>query len=143
MLERKASVDLFYTYWISTALLALLYLSSALLYLTKAEFVAKAQADLGYRAPYLMAFMIIVKILGPLAVLSRMNLPLSDLAYAGFFYHLILSGMAHLGARSIKGALPAVIGLVLLATSFATQNAAREVPSPYAPAFQRLENGRA
>lgn len=85
--ERKASVDLFYSYWISTALLALLYLSSALLYLTKAEFVAKAQADLGYRAPYLMAFMIIVKILGPLAVLSRMNLPLSDLAYAGFFRH--------------------------------------------------------
>jgi hypothetical protein len=58
--------------------------------------------------------------------------PLSDLAYAGIFYHLILSGMAHLGVRSLKGAAPAAVGLVLLAASFATQNDARDVPSPYA-----------
>lgn len=123
-----------YIYWISTSLLSALYLSSAFLYLTKRDFVRKAQADLGYHAAHLVPLMIVVKILGPVAILSRVNVPLSDLAYAGIFYHLILSGMAHLGVRSFKGALPAAIGLVLLATSFATQNYARDVPSPYAPA---------
>ncbi|MCZ7908534.1 DoxX family protein [Agrobacterium leguminum] len=121
-----------YTYWISTALLSALYLSSAALYLSKSDFVEKAQADLGYRAAHLVPFMIVVKILGPLAILTRLSLPLSDLAYAGIFYHLILSGMAHLGVRSVKGAMPAAIGLILLATSFATQNHVRDVPSPYA-----------
>lgn len=122
-----------YTYWISTALLSALYLSSAFLYLTKKNFVRKAQADLGYHAAHLVPLMIVVKILGPAAVLTRVSMPLSDLAYTGIFYHLILSGMAHLGVRSFKGAAPAAIGLVLLATSFATQNYAREIPSPYAP----------
>ncbi|APO73487.1 DoxX family protein [Rhizobium etli 8C-3] len=121
-----------YTYWISTVLLSALYLSSAALYLTRREFVAKAQADLGYHVAHLVPFMIIVKILGPLAILTRVGVPLSDLAYAGIFYHLILSGLAHLGVRSIKGAMPAAIGLILVATSFATQNYARDLPSSYA-----------
>lgn len=121
-----------YMYWISTALLSALYLSSAFLYLTKKDFVQKAQAALGYQAPHLIQLMILVKILGPTAILTRVSVPLSDLAYAGMFYHLILSGMAHLGARSFKGAAPAVIGLALLAASFATQNEARKAPSPYA-----------
>lgn len=123
-----------YTYWISTALLSALYLSSAFLYLTKKDFVQKAQGDLGYRAAHLIPLMIVVKILGPAAILTRVSVPLSDLAYAGMFYHLILSGMAHLGARSLKGAAPAALGLALLAASFATQNDARQAPSPYAPA---------
>lgn len=122
-----------YTYWISTALLSLLYLFSALMYVRSGAFVRQAQAALGYSAGHLVPFMIVVKVLGPLAILSRMNVALSDLAYAGMFYHLILSGMAHLGVRKPKEALPAALGLVLLACSFATQNAARDVPSPYAP----------
>lgn len=124
-----------YTYWISTALLSLLYLSSATLYIVKRDFAVKAQADLGYSAPNLVPFLIVVKILGPLAILSRVSVPLGDLAYAGMFYHLILSGLAHLGVRSIKGAVPAAIGLVLLVASFATQNVARDVPSLFLQAL--------
>ncbi|MGV2292453.1 DoxX family protein [Trinickia sp. YCB016] len=124
-----------YTYWISTALLSLLYLVSAHLYVTKRDHVKEAQIALGYSADHLVSFMIVVKILGPVAILSRLSVSLSDLAYTGIFYHLILSGMAHLGARNPKAAVPAVVGLALVATSFATQNAARQVPSPYAPNF--------
>lgn len=120
-----------YIYWIITALLTLLYFGSAFMYLTKRDFVRKAQVDLGYSASHLVPFMIVVKILGPLAILSRINVPLSDLAYAGMFYHLLLSGMAHLGVRKPAGAIPAVIGLVLLFASFLTQNAVRAVPSAY------------
>ncbi|UZE84517.1 DoxX family protein [Pseudomonas viciae] len=123
-----------YIYWISTALLSLLYFASAGLYIAKGDFVRKAQADLGYSAPFLVPLMIVVKVLGPLAILGHFNVALSDLAYAGMLYHLILSGMAHLGARKPKDALPAALGLIFLVVSFATQNAAREVQSPYAPA---------
>ncbi|ASK90191.1 DoxX family protein [Xanthomonas campestris pv. trichodesmae] len=125
-------------YWVSTALLSLLYLTSAGMYLAKGEYVRKAQADLGYSAPLLVPFMIAIKLLGPLVILWRFNVALSDLAYAGIFYHLLLSGMAHLGVRKPKGALPAALGLLLLLASFGTQNAARQPPSPYAPAAAEL-----
>lgn len=128
-----------YTYWISTALLSLLYFASASMYIAKGAFVRQAQAELGYASSHLVPFMIVVKILGPAAILWRFNVVLSDLAYAGIFYHLILSGLAHLGVRKPKGAIPAAIGLILLATSFATQDAAREIVSPYAPAVTALQ----
>lgn len=118
------------TYWISTALLSLLYLSSATLYLTRSAWVRTQLAALGYPG-YLVPLLIGVKILAVVAVLWRISVPVSDLAYAGMFFHLLLAGVAHAGVRKIKEALPAVIGVVLLVVSFATQNAAREIPSPY------------
>lgn len=121
-----------YIYWTSTALLSLVYVSSAFLYLAKGAWVRKTLAELNYPAPYLVPLMAVVKVLGPLAILTRFNVPLSDLAYAGILFHLLLSESAHLGVRMPKGAVPAVIGLVLLAASFATQNYARDLPSPYA-----------
>jgi hypothetical protein len=127
-----------YTYWISTALLSLLYLASGSLYLAKGDGIRKALADLGYPA-YLVPCMAVVKLLAPVAILSRFSVGLSDLAYAGVFYHLLLSGQAHLGVRKPKGAVPAAVGLALLAASFLTQNIARDIPSPYAPALAALQ----
>lgn len=129
-----------YAYWISTTLLALLYLASATLYVVKRDWVRQTLAELNYPAPYLVPLMIVVKVLGPLVILSRVSVPLSDLAYAGIFFHLLLSGSAHLGVRKPKGALPAVIGLVLLVVSFTTQNAARDTPSPYGAVVTAQQN---
>ncbi|MCB5183955.1 DoxX family protein [Methylobacillus gramineus] len=120
-----------YIYWVSTLLLVLLYLASAALYILKSDFVRKTQADMGYSAGHLLPFMVVIKILGPLAILSRFNVGLSDLAYAGMLYHLILSTMAHFGVRKPLGAIPALVGLLLLSVSFTTQNAVRDTPSPY------------
>ncbi|CEL84191.1 MULTISPECIES: DoxX family protein [Enterobacteriaceae] len=120
-----------YIYWASTILLSTLYFSSAALYLTKKAWVRDTLSRLDYPATYLIPFMIVIKILGPIAILSRISMPISDLAYAGIFFHLILSGTAHLGVRKPLGALPAVIGLALLVVSFSTQNSARTSPSPY------------
>lgn len=120
-----------YAYWISTILLTLLYLASATLYVAKKDWVRQTLAELNYPASYLVPLMVVVKVLGPLAILSRVSVPLSDLAYAGIFFHLLLSGSAHLGVRKPKGALPAVLGLMLLFVSFSTQNVARNTPSPY------------
>lgn len=121
-----------YTYWIGTALLSLLYLASAITYIAKRNWVRQALADLGYPG-YLIPVLTAVKILAVAAILSRVSTVLSDLAYAGMFYHLLLSASAHIGVRKPGGALPAAVGLVLLVASFVTQNAARDVPSPYAP----------
>jgi hypothetical protein len=120
-----------FVYWISTALLTLLYVTSAITYVTKGGWVRQILSELGYPA-YLVPVMIAVKLLGVGAILSRFSVALSDLAYAGMFYHLLLSGLAYLGVRKPRGALPAAVGLALLAASFLTQNAAREAPSPYA-----------
>lgn len=120
-------------YWISTTLLSLLYLASATLYLVKREWVRQALADLGYPAN-LMPLLIAVKILAVVVILLPLNVPLSDLAYAGMLYHLLLSAFAHLNVRKPSGALPAAICLALLITSFVTQNAARVVHSPYVQA---------
>lgn len=122
-----------YIYWISTTLLSLLYLVSATLYVVKKAWVRQALADLGYPAT-LMPLLIAVKILAVVAILLRLNVPLSDLAYAGMLYHLLLSAFAHINVRKPGGALPAVICLVLLISSFVTQNTAREVQSPYVQA---------
>jgi hypothetical protein len=119
-----------YIYWISTTLLSLLYLASTTMYLVKRDWVRQAFADLGYPA-YLVPILIAVKILAVAAILLRINVPLSDLAYAGMLYHLLLSALAHINVRKPRGALPAAICLVLLVASFHTQNAARDVSSPY------------
>lgn len=119
-----------YVYWISTTLLCLLYLSSAVIYATRRDWVRQALAGLGYPAT-LVPVMIVVKVLAVAAILSRVSVALSDLAYAGVLFHLLLSGLAHLGVRKPGGALPAAVGLALLAASFVTQNTAREIPSPY------------
>lgn len=119
-----------YAYWISTALLSLLYLTSATMYIVKREWVRQNLIEFGYPS-YLVPILTAVKILGATAILSRVNVPLSDLAYAGIFYHLLLAALAHVGVRKPSAALPAAVGLVLLIVSFSTQNAARDVPSPY------------
>lgn len=135
--DRDELMPEYYVYWISTALLSALYLASATIYVTKRDWVHQVLAELGYKASYLIPFMIVIKVLGPVAILSRVSMPLSDLAYAGSFFHLLLSGLAHIGVRKPAGALPAAIGLALLVTSFMTQNDARMVPSPYVQAAMR------
>lgn len=123
-----------YVYCTSTSLLSALYLSSAALYLMRPTYVRQVLGDLSYRAAYLVPVMAAIKLLAVATILSRVSVVLSDLAYAGILYHLVLSGMAHLGVGKPRGAIPAMVGLVLLTLSFATQNAARETPSPYAAA---------
>lgn len=120
-----------YAYWISTGLVCLIYISSAILYVVKFGWVRETIVGLGYPG-YLRPVLVAAKILAVAAILSRVNVALSDLAYAGMLFHLLLSALAHIGVRKPKDALPAVVGLALLAASFATQNTAREAPSPYA-----------
>lgn len=123
-----------YIYWFSTALLSLLYLTSAAIYIVKRRWVEQTILGFGY-PDYLVPILIVAKLLAVAALLSRVSVGLSDLAYAGMLYHLLLSALAHVGVRKPAAALPALVGLTLLGTSFLTQNAARQTLSPYAQAW--------
>lgn len=117
-------------YWGSTGVLCLMYIAGALMYLAQRGTVSEAFVALGYPT-YLISVLIVVKILGAVAILSRKWIALSDLAYAGMFYHLLLAFSAHLNAGD-GGFVPALIGLVALLVSFFTQNAVRTGVSPHA-----------
>lgn len=81
--------------------------------------VRKTFSALGYPT-YLVPYIAVVKLLGAIAVVSRFSVALSDLAYAGMLYHLLLAVSAHLNASGSP--VPALVGLVLLFVSFSTQN---------------------
>lgn len=85
---------------------------------------------LGYPA-YLVSVLIVVKLLGAAAIASRVSVRISDLAYAGMFFHLLLAISAHLNAGD-GGFAPAAVGLIALMASFWTQNDARVKKSPNA-----------
>ncbi|MDT8924523.1 DoxX family protein [Pseudomonas taiwanensis] len=114
-------------YWISTTLLSFIYIASAALYVVRHQWVKQSLQNLGY-PDYLVTPLTAAKLLAVSAILTRVNVTLSELAYAGMFYHLLLSAAAHIGVRNTKGSLPALIGLVLLALSFFTQNDAQTPP---------------
>lgn len=118
-------------YWISTGLLCLMYGMSAVTYIMQRTEVEHGFLQFGYPA-YLVTVLIAVKIAAVLAVLSRVSVRLSDLAYAGILFHLLLALSAHLSVGD-GGFGPAIFGLVLLATSFLTQNHARKVPPTNVP----------
>jgi hypothetical protein len=118
-------------YWISTALLCALYAVGAAMYLAQRPMVEEGFAYFGYPS-YLITLLIVAKIVAPMAILSRVSVRLSDLAYAGMFYHLMLAISAHLNAGD-GGFVPALLGLVMLVTSFLSQNAGRKVATPNVP----------
>ncbi len=121
-----------YIYWIATGILCLGYFGGAGLYLTQHAMVADIYAQLGYPA-YLIYVLIVVKILGPIAILTRKSIALSDLAYAGMFFHLLLAFSAHMNS-GVPGWQPAAVMFVALLVSFFTQNAVRQGVSPHAGA---------
>lgn len=118
-----------YTYWISTGLLALMYVGGGVFYLTATADVQAIWVSLGFPA-YLVPIMAVVKIAAAVVILWRPTVALTELAYAGMFFHLLLAVSAHLNAAD-GGFAPALVGVVLLALSHGTQNTARRKLSPF------------
>ncbi len=117
-------------YWISTGLVSLMYLGSAIFYVVSYEMVAGMYPTLGYPS-YLVMVLIVAKPLAVVAILSRYSVALSDLAYAGVFFHLLLAISAHINVAD-GGFVPALVGLIAIVISFFTQNAVRKSVSPHA-----------
>lgn len=119
-----------WVYWIATGLLCAAYLLGAAAYTFQHDMVAQGMQAFGYPV-HLTYLLPVVKVLGPLAILSRVSVALSDLAYAGMFYHLVLAFLAHV-TSGVPGWPGAVVLFALVLMSFFTQNAARKPQSPYA-----------
>lgn len=118
-------------YWVATALVGVIYLGGAFFYATNGEMVRGMYVQLGYPA-YLVSLLIVAKIAAPVAIVVRKPVWLSDLAYTGMFWHLLLAISAHVNAGDL-GFPPAVVGLIALGVSFFWQNKARAgTTSPYA-----------
>ena len=119
-----------WVYWAATVLLSLIYVGGGLMYLSNITMVQGLFVNFGYPA-YIVPVLAVVKLAAAATILSRFNVALSDFAYAGMFFHLILAAGAHIGLADFAGLPPSLIGLVLLTVSFLTQNRVRRMQSPY------------
>ena len=109
-------------HYMSTGLLTLMIGGGVIMYFANYAEVAKAFTGLGFPT-FLIYPLAIAKTLGLVAIWTRKSELLKDLAYAGFFYNLLLGTSAHLvaGDGEFAGAL---VALVLAVVSFATQRSA-------------------
>jgi hypothetical protein len=103
-------------FWLSTLLFSVMIIAGAIFYFVQNDMVKEVYLTLGYPT-YLVYPVAIAKFLGIAAILSRKSYFLKELAYAGFFYLLILGVMAHVQA-SDGGFAPALAALVLLCISY-------------------------
>ncbi|MGJ8683935.1 MAG: DoxX family protein [Nonlabens sp.] len=113
-----------YLYWVATGLLCALMLWSASMYLMQYETVTGFFETFGFPTwiIYPLAFL---KIAGVAMILWRGNRWLTEWAYAGFFFDMILALGAHLDAMD-GGYIFTIAGIVLLFISYFTGNKVRK-----------------
>ena len=101
-----------------TGLLAALMVGSAGRALFDYPWAQESFVHLGYPT-YIIYPLEIAKLLGVVAIVSNRSLFLKNLAYAGFFYHLLLALSAHVAAGDgPEMMIASASGLVLLAGSY-------------------------
>lgn len=102
-------------YWIATILLSLIFLYSAQMYFFKTEMVEGFFE--GFNFPtYIIIPLAVIKILGVIMILWRKSNWLTEWAYAGFFFDLVLATAAHQDAGHGLGL--SLIGIPILFVSY-------------------------
>lgn len=82
-------------YWIATSIVCFVFFSGGLMYFFNYNYAHSFFVSLGF--PIWIIYPLgILKILGPIVVLSRKSLFLKELALAGFLYDAILAVTAHI-----------------------------------------------
>jgi hypothetical protein len=103
-------------YWISTILVCLLFLYSAQMYVINTELAKGFFESFGYPT-YLVIPLAIIKVLGVVMILWRKSSWLTEWAYAGFFFDMILATTGHYNAgQGILGL--SAYGIILLLISY-------------------------
>ncbi|MFT5778127.1 MAG: hypothetical protein ACI837_001083 [Crocinitomicaceae bacterium] len=105
-------------HWILTGVVCAMMLMVAGMYFMKHEEIVMNFTNLGYPT-YLIYPLAIAKIAGVVMLLTKFNRPLTEMAYAGFFFLSALAAMAHLSTKDGEHMM-AVGVLVLLVGSYAT-----------------------
>jgi len=103
-------------YWIATVLLCLLMLYSAGMYLSKTEVMQSIYEQLGYPS-YLVLPMAFAKLLAITMILWRKSAWLTEWAYAGLFFDMVLAFFAHYMVKD-GGTLFPLLGLIFLLVSY-------------------------
>ncbi|TAJ12322.1 DoxX family protein [Marinilabiliaceae bacterium JC017] len=104
-------------YGIATGLFSLFMMMSAGMYLFYHQTVSESFIKLGFPI-YLIYPLALAKILGIVAIITRLSPFLKEWAYAGFFFNILLAFSAHLNAGDGQFG-PALVAMVLLITSYA------------------------
>lgn len=105
-------------FYVSTGLLSAMMLMSAGMYFFKYEYVSLVFSATGFPT-YIIYPLAIAKILGLVAIWSRMSHTLKEWAYAGFFFDFVLAASGHIsiGDGEAGGAIIAIV-LVLVSYVF-------------------------
>lgn len=81
-------------YWVSTIIVCAIMCMSAFMYFTQYEMVKGFYETFGYPT-YIIYPLAVAKVLGVVAILTKISRSLTEWAYAGFFYDILLAFMAH------------------------------------------------
>lgn len=103
-------------YWIATGIMCFIFLYSAGMYFTKYQMVTEFFTHLGFPV-WLIYPMAILKILGVVAILTKLSTFLKELAYSGFLFNALLAFSAHIMAAD-SGYLLSIIALISLIISW-------------------------
>lgn len=112
-------------YWVSTGLVAVMSAFAGFVYLSGSPQAVAGFAHVGY-PQQLRIILGIAKPLGAIALLIPGFPKLKEWAYAGFTFAWICAIVAHYLAGDGPTALVPLVGLVLLAISYATRPAYRQ-----------------
>lgn len=103
-------------YWIATALLCVLFLYSASMYFMNTEMVKGFFESFNYPS-YIVIPLAVAKILALIMIVWRKSNWLTEWAYAGLFFDMVLAFFAHHMAGDSGTILP-LAGLVVLLISY-------------------------
>jgi hypothetical protein len=105
-------------YWVSTALIVLLMLWSAIGSFMKNPDAAKMMAQMGYQA-YVFHFLAVAKVLGIIAILVPGYPRLKEWAYAGFTFDMLGAAYSLYATNfPVSNWAPMFIFLAILAVSY-------------------------
>ena len=116
------------TYWVTTGLVALMSVFAGYSYVSGSPQAVQGFAHVGY-PQQLRVLLGIAKLLGAITLLVPGLLKLKEWAYAGFTFAWIAAVVAHYLAKDGPRAFAPLVLLVLLAISYATRPASRQLPA--------------
>lgn len=103
-------------FMIATGLMSLMMLLSASMYFINNAEISTIFESLGYPT-YIVYPLAVAKILGIVAIWSRLSTTLTYFAYAGFLYDFILALVAHLHVNDGEH-IGAIVALIVWSVSF-------------------------
>ncbi|MFK7776214.1 MAG: DoxX family protein [Saprospiraceae bacterium] len=105
-----------YIYWASTGLFTVMMLFSAGMYIFNHAEIVQAFEKLGHPS-YIVYPLAIAKLLGLVAIWTKLSKTLTEWAYAGFFFNAVLAFFAHYMIGDGEFA-PALVAIILVLTSY-------------------------